>query len=156
MRRAGAFCGGKFMLASCRPSGVSARRLLGAAAGTFALAVILGCMNISFEGRRHIIHNDDQTYSQTGTLEVPAGQELEIFYPMPYAAPPNLVVTSTFSECLIVEQRPDHFRVKNTMSSPRELTWTARGLKGPPAMIVAQPPVVTASLPDPIPPAIKP
>jgi hypothetical protein len=46
------------------------------------------------------------------------------------------VVASPFCECQIVEQRPDHFRVKNTMSSPHELTWTARGLKGPPPVVV--------------------
>jgi type VI protein secretion system component VasF len=56
-----------------------ARRLVGAAAAAFLLAVILGCMSVSFEGRKNIIQHDDQTFSQTGKLEVPAGQELEIY-----------------------------------------------------------------------------
>jgi hypothetical protein len=131
---------------------VIARRLLGTAAGLFLLGIILGCMSVSFEGRKQIFQHDDQTYSQTGKIEIPPGQELEIYYPVPYAGPPNLVVSSTFSECQVIEQRPDHFRVKNTMSSPREITWTARGLKGPPA-IVATPPQTT---PDVVPTATKP
>ena len=119
-----------------------ARRLAGAGAATFLLAVILGCMSVSFEGRKNIIQHDDQTFSQTGKQEVPPGQELEIYYPVPYAGPPNLVAATTFSECQVIEQRPDRFRVKNTTSSPHELTWTARGLKGPPPVVVV--PAATA------------
>lgn len=134
-----------------RPFAVIARRLLGAGSAVLLLVVILGCMSVSFEGRKSIIHHDDQTYSQTGKLEVPPGQEIEIYYAVPYAGPPNLVVSSTFSECQVIEQRPDHFRVKNTMSSPREVTWTARGLKGPPAVVV-----VPAATPEIVPTASKP
>jgi len=145
------------MLASDRPFGAIARRLVGIAAATFLLAVVLGCMNISFEGRRHIVNNDDQTYSQTGEMEVPPGQELEVFYPIPFASPPNLVIASSFSQCQMIEQRPDRFRVKNPTGLPHEVTWTARGMKGPPPGLVVLPPGQATASNDPVlPPPIKP
>lgn len=47
---------------------------------------------------------------------------------MPFTSPPNLHTETTFSDCLVVEQKPDHFRIKNPNPFSRDLTWEARGI----------------------------
>jgi hypothetical protein len=105
------------------------------------LAISLGCMCLSFGERTEVIAPDGPYTRQTGSLTVAPGQELAVYYPSPYPSPPNLVVDDRSHQCQIIEQRPDCFRVKNVSSTPQELTWTSRGLRGtPPAVEVSMPP----------------
>jgi len=118
------------------------RQRIGAAAG-FAvfLAFALGCMSIQLGGRNEVIQNDDATGLQSGRVDVPPGAVLDIYYPVPYQGPPNLTVETFWQDCLIVEQKADHFQLKNPSGSAREVTWKARGLRMATSQpIVTQPP----------------
>ena len=98
------------------------------------VAICLGCMSIG--GRTEIVNRDDRASSQTGKANVPGGQQLDVYYPVPYATPPNLEIADEF---VIVEQKADHFRVKNTSTFSRTVNWTARGV---PIVIPGQPAVI--------------
>ena len=65
--------------------------------------------------------------------------EIAIYYPLPYPAPPSLVLESPWDDCIITDQKPDHFRVKNTSNFSRHITWTARGMRVPAAIGTPQP-----------------
>jgi hypothetical protein len=118
-------------------------RRLAAASGTLLfLVIVLGCMSLQFGGgasTTEVVHTDDTAYAQTGKVHVPPGKEIEVYYPVSYVSSPNLELDSTFDDCLIVEQKADHFLVKNTGSFSREAKWKARGTKGSPPAVVAGP-----------------
>ena len=84
---------------------------------------------------------------QHGATILPAGQELDVYYPAPFSSPPNLLTKSIFNDCLVVEQQPDHFRIKNPTPFSREVSWEARGLP-----VTAPAPVqVNVAIPEPTP-----
>jgi hypothetical protein len=56
-------------------------------------------------------------------------EEQDVFYPVPYISPPNLVVHDSFSCVMVTEQKPDRFRVK--ANGPVDFTWKARGVPVP-------------------------
>ena len=118
------------------------RRRIGAAAGCAVfIAFALGCMSIQLGGRNEVIQTDEVTGLQTGRVDVPPGATQEIYYPVPYQSPPNLTVETFWQDCLIVEQKADHFKLKNPSGMAREVTWKARGLKMATSQpIVTQPP----------------
>jgi hypothetical protein len=131
-------------------SGLLAQRLVTAGAALICLVVFLGCMSLNFGTRTEVIQHDDVSYMQTGTATVPGGQEVEVYYPVPYASPPNLVLSSDWDQCVVVQQKQDHFRVKNNRVFATECKWTARGLKVPPPVAPGLgPPVI---VPPPVPP----
>jgi hypothetical protein len=67
--------------------------------------------------------------AQQGDASVPASEMVEVYYQKPYATTPNITLSGPFSEdVLLVEQTPDHFKVKNkSSSSARSFHWNAEG-----------------------------
>jgi hypothetical protein len=88
---------------------------------------------------------------------VPAatGEPITVYYPVPYASPPNLEIHDSFHNCRILEQRADGFRI--VQDNPvLTFTWTARGVKSAPAAQPVAPasvavlPAAPASVPAPV------
>ncbi len=93
------------------------------------------------------------TTHQRGKAVVPPGDVLEVYYPVPFVSPPNLTTQSTFDDCSVLEQKPDHFRIKNPNPFSREVTWEARGV---PVTAVSTPTVqIGVGAPPPAPAARK-
>src|SRR5262249_18363925 len=72
-------------------------------------------------------------FAQEGTANVPRSSELDIYYPVPYAATPNLNFDNLPSGCEVVDQKENHFRVRNTANKSLAVNWKARGMRIPPA-----------------------
>ncbi len=108
------------------------------------LASALGCMSFSFGEHTEVVAPDGNLTKQTGTIHVPPGQEVMVYYPGPYASPPNLVVDDTFHQCSVIEQRPDGFRVKNSSPFAQDVTWSARGMRAATVTVSPAAPGVSA------------
>jgi hypothetical protein len=91
----------------------------------------LGCMNLSFGGRTEVVTKESDSIAdgvQRGKAYADYGQEVVIYYPIPYASPPNLEIENDGKRYLhIVEQKPDCFKVKNNHVGV-EIAWKARGV----------------------------
>jgi hypothetical protein len=131
-------------------------RTAGAVAAAATAFIILGCMNFTFGTRSDdppcVEPPDGDAFTQTGCATVRGKAKQDIYYPVPYAFPPNLEATDNFGHCEVVEQRADHFRVRNRDGLDATVRWTARGVRyDAPA---ARPPTPTPSgAPVPAPPA---
>jgi hypothetical protein len=111
-------------------------RPLVAGAAVLLVAIVLGCMSVSVDPSNTTM--DDGVCKQTGTVSVLPGEEVEVFYPKPFATTPNLQIISPLGECRAVAQYPDRFRVRNTgVLFDREITWEAKGIL--PAVIATPP-----------------
>jgi hypothetical protein len=129
-------------------------RPAGALGGGVIVLIILGCMSLSFGGLSIGCKTEpDGTVCQEGKVSMHRGQELDVYYPVPYASPPNLELSGDADKCEIVEQKADHFRIR--CKDPCDATphWQARGLRCPPPAptptVIVTPP---ASPPAPPPP----
>src|SRR5438874_5480382 len=91
---------------------------------------VLGCMNLNF-GRVDSTSEAKPHDGQVGTLTITGHQTMDVYYPSPYLATPNLTVENSQNDCRVVEQKPTHFRMENPTAFAREITWTARGEKVP-------------------------
>ncbi len=89
----------------------------------FAVALLLAVGAFGCQSVRML----DGSLQQRGSVSVPHEGEVDVYYPTPYISPPNLETDSSFNDHIIVEQKPDHFRVKNTELFPCDVSWTARG-----------------------------
>lgn len=127
-----------------------------AALSLAALAVIfLGCMSLSFGGRNYTTHPaEDEVLCQQGCISFRACDERTVYYPVPYASPPNLDVNSSCGDVALLDQKPDHFRVAWKGTGPTfgtdQVKWKAKGLRrcaSTPAPCA--PPVVPESAPPP-------
>lgn len=102
--------------------------------GLLFVGFSLGCMNLSFGGKTQVVSPTSQETPgdglQRGKVYVPQGQEVCVYYPVPYLSPPNLEFEDSDNKrhLQIVDQKPDHVRVKNTNSWPVEVPWKARGM----------------------------
>jgi hypothetical protein len=127
-------------------------RKAGLAAAALIILIILGCMNILIGNRsaEECSVTAEGTLVQTGEALVQDHCTEIVYYPVPYVNTPNLEISTTFDDCLVVEQAGDHFRVKNPSSFARKVTWKARGLR----VAAPQPPATTESptLPEVAPP----
>jgi hypothetical protein len=111
------------------------RVLLGLSGLLFA-GFSLSCMSFSFGGRTQVVSptpQDSQAAGeglQRGTAYVPRGQEVRVYYPIPYVSNPNLEFEDSDGKrhLQIVDQKPDHVRVRNTSSSDCEVPWKTRGV----------------------------
>jgi hypothetical protein len=112
------------------------------------LTLALGCMSFSFGGRTEVVAphppsgTADVAGEQKGNVQVAGGEEMTVYYPVPFATPPNLVIRDPAAACRVVEQRADCFRVRNTASvvaGNYEVGWTARGVQVPPSNPTATP-----------------
>jgi hypothetical protein len=95
----------------------------------FLACVVLGCMSISLGIGTG--HSDSGLLEQEGELDVKDGLTQTVFYPIPYASPPNLVVNDSFHSVVVEEQACDHFRFRGVKAEP-SVGWKAKGLRGPP------------------------
>src|SRR5262245_48508598 len=100
--------------------GVLLRRMVLVTACLLFLAIVLGCMSLSIGSHHEAVSNDESGAMERGKVTVPAHQELDVYYPVAFASPPNLTVDSTWDDCLVVNQAADHFRIKNPESFARE------------------------------------
>jgi hypothetical protein len=71
---------------------------------------------------------------QEGKVIVGVQGEQQVFYPIPYAAPPNLQLgagPADMHSVKITEQKPDHFKVMPVggINAPREYRWRAEGIR---------------------------
>jgi hypothetical protein len=102
-------------------------------AGAILVLIFLGCMNLSIGGRTYSTSDasppEDGVFAQEGTVHVKSDSDLDIYYPVPYQRPPNLVLKGETQTCEIVEQKEDHFRIHNPRGFQIDITWKARGLR---------------------------
>jgi hypothetical protein len=105
-------------------------RIVAVASAVVLVALVLGCMNICVD--RAITVGEDGISKQSGTIAVASGQELDVYYEIPYGTPPNLTLSSLNGKCVVIAQMPDHFRVRNTGIFTINADWEARGLRVPP------------------------
>ena len=75
-----------------------------------------------------------RTFAQQGKVKVSTDETVQVFYPVPYGAPPNLAVTGFNRDwVVIVEQKADHFKVRRTgRTLIAELEWKAEGIPADP------------------------
>jgi hypothetical protein len=98
-------------------------------------------MSITFGGLSFGSRTEaDGTFCQEGEIHVLKGDEQDVYYPAPYAGPPNLELTDNVDQCLVLEQKPDHFRVRNPGPFESTLHWKARGLRVAAVPVVTPPP----------------
>jgi hypothetical protein len=74
------------------------------------------------------------TLIQQGTCSVRSEPPAEVFYPIPFAGPPHVSLSgANAADCVLVEQRADHFKAKLGPNFPfvTTVTWKAEGLRGP-------------------------
>ena len=86
--------------------------------------IFLGCMCFNIGNQIA----PTETFEQEGHVTVPANSEMDVFYPIAYAATPNLTLENGHNDCFLVEQKDNHFRVLNkNVSKERSLDWKANG-----------------------------
>jgi hypothetical protein len=125
----------------------------GAAAGAFLLLTQLGCMNFAvgnknWDGHGGVLDHDG-VLEQEGKVTLLNSEERDVYYPIPYASIPNLELTTDnlINHYEILQQKEDHFRVRNTIGLEIELNWHARGVRT--GLLPAPPqPLVKSSPPD--------
>jgi hypothetical protein len=108
-------------------------------------------MSFSFGGRNYEKHTsesrcEDGLFIQEGTTRLRPRSEQDVFYPVPYAHPPNLELGEDCDDCVILEQKEDHFRVKNQSFFTANVGWQARGIRHP---------AVTLPVSGPLPPPVQ-
>jgi hypothetical protein len=117
--------------------------------------IFLGCMSLSFGERTEVVRAEDATLLQKGEVTVPPGQAQIVYYPIPYPHPPNLTISDTFGfdHPTVVEQAPDHFLVRNNDHNfARTVTWRAKGVRVPTAIVSPTPAPAAPNLPaEPVP-----
>lgn len=111
-----------------------------------------GCLCLSFGGGCEGCGGGEHTESsgvltQKGSLPKASGEPVTVYYPVPYASPPNLELRDPLNKCRIIDQRADSFRIVQDGPGMPDVNWTARGVKStspaaslPIQAIVAQPP----------------
>jgi hypothetical protein len=124
-------------------------RLATVAAGVLLCLVVLGCMSISFGGKNVCCGDPQEPLEQKGELCLEAQGEIDVYYPLPYASPPNLTVDAASHKVVVLEQKPDHFRAYGAGKAK----WVARGVRLGPTVVVNGPPALPppAPLPGPAP-----
>jgi hypothetical protein len=129
-------------------------RLASLAALVTSTLIILGCMSFSLGGRTYQCQStachlaDDGLWTEKGETHLKVHGEQDVYYPVPFATTPNVELTSDFEHCAIVEQKPDHFRIRNTSGSVVTANWQARGVRtqtasaGAAVQATAAPPII--------------
>ena len=134
-------------------------RAAGAVAACLSAVIAFGCMGIAIGNRTAEETkaccspgvDDSGALMQEGKIHIRPGSEKLIYYPIPYASPPNLEIEDTCDYCDVIEEKENCFRVRfhdNFTTTQQTLCWKARGVRCPP------PPVPPSALPaDANPPA---
>jgi hypothetical protein len=135
----------------------SLKHLLLGCGGLLFVGFSLGCMSFSIGGRTQVVPPPADSTAredgvQRGKAFVPAGQEMTVYYPTPYTSTPNLEFEESDNKrnFQIVDQKPDHFRVKNLSPWSADVPWKARGIAVTAARATeSAAPAPTASQPTP-------
>jgi hypothetical protein len=115
-----------------------------------------GCLCLSIGGGGcHAEAGEHGTFTQTGSVGVQKGQEIEVYYPVPFASPPNLQIDDMWNTHVVIEQTATHFRIRNDtpirqVFGGASVDWTARGIRDPatvPAIPAASVAPVTVVVP---------
>jgi hypothetical protein len=97
-------------------------RTAAAAGSLLLLGIFAGCTGIQLMDNRGPAPTVEQ-----GEIPVPPGKEISIYYSAPFASVPELV-TFWSDQCVVTEQKEDHFTVRNNGGTVHKLSWRARGL----------------------------
>ena len=115
--------------------------------------LLTGCLSFSIGGNHSTHSNEDPAVlAQSGTVTIPAGPVHDVYYPIPYASPPNLELDDPLHACEIVEQKADHFRVRiNGVAGSAAVKWNASGVRLVQQVAAPQPnpPETSTSTPNP-------
>jgi hypothetical protein len=108
---------------------LSPSRLAAALGMALFVGFSLGCMNLNFGGRHEVVSPTIvEEGVQRGKAYAPYAQDVRVYYPQPYATPPNLEFEDDGkTQLIIMDQRADFFCVKNTQIG-RDFSWKARGV----------------------------
>src|SRR5215831_12941331 len=111
----------------------AARRWIAGSVLAILLVIFLGCMSFNI-GWPVAETGSEDVLVQKGTLHPTGMSEQDVFYPIPYASPPNLTFDEMFHhDFIVVDQQPDHFRVRFVKDRPLSnllgVEWTTRGLR---------------------------
>src|SRR5262245_54727358 len=96
------------------------QRTIGATALVALTAVFLGCMSLSIgDGERLVVEKrpakpdeDEGVLQQRGSVpSLRPGVEQKVYYPVPYASPPNLQIGYD-EHFVVVDQQADHFVIR--------------------------------------------
>ena len=90
-----------------------------------------GCLCLSFGGGcgNPSAHQEtDGVLAQKGEVRCGPDTPVVVYYPVPYASPPNLETHDHFHQWTILEQKADCFRVVQNSPGP-PMNWTARGVR---------------------------
>jgi hypothetical protein len=70
------------------------------------------------------------TVVDEGHAVLPArfNEELTVYYRIPYASPPKLIIKQAQHDYQITEQKADHFRIQNKTADKNDIKWKADGL----------------------------
>jgi hypothetical protein len=119
-------------------------RTMGALAGGVSVLIFLGCMSFSIGGRNYEAPSTDSRcedlLTQKGQCPLKAHMEEVVYYPVPFGHVPNLELTNTDDACVVVEQKEDHFRVRNGSWDTVRVKWKARGIRVPAVAAPVPPP----------------
>ena len=116
-------------------------RKAGVIAAVALLVILLGCMSISigkFTGTGTCTEADG-IFCQEGEVTLAAGELRQVFYPAPYAQPPNLEVSDTFHNCVLIHQQESGFTARNDAGHSVTLSWKARGTRPTPPVLPPAP-----------------
>ena len=100
-----------------------------------------GCVCLSFGGCDHA--EADGVLAQTGKVTCKYESQVTVYYPVPYASPPNLEIHDLARNFSLLEQRADCFRIVQVSPGLPNVEWTARGMRAPAA--------IAPTVPDPVP-----
>jgi hypothetical protein len=102
---------------------------LAAICGIVLAVVVMGCMSISIGKFAATAVEAEEPFCQEGECSL-AGCERDVYYPIPFAHPPNLEVTGLSGQYELLEQREDHFRIRGgSMPGTPTLQWKAKGVR---------------------------
>jgi hypothetical protein len=76
---------------------------------------------------------DRERLTQQGSVTVPANSQQEVYYPVPYASPPNVQLSGpgvSQGSIQLKEQKADHFTAQCTSAHfTFEVHWRAEGVR---------------------------
>ncbi len=128
-------------------------RPAGAVAASLSALIVLGCMGIAIGNRTAeetkaclgpgAVADDSSVLAQEGKIRIRPGSEKIVYYPIPYASPPNLEFQDDCDYCDVIEEKENCFRIRfhsNFSTTQQTLCWKARGVRCPaPAAAPAEP-----------------
>jgi hypothetical protein len=122
-------------------------RLAGISAAVLLVSIFLGCMSIEIGGFGRC--SEEGVSCQKGSVTLPAGATEDVYYPVAYCRPPNLELSGPCNDYVLVDQKEDHFQVRNTdRSCSTTVHWKARGVRaGPPPAVIVPGPSPTPAVP---------